>query len=346
MSKVAFNGFLFSQRQTGTMRYAREILKELDKIADKDEFCLVVPEYAEKVPEFKNIKIVRFGSTKGSLWEQWDFPRYLRQYKKKQFNFNNTFPIFKPGPLVIYDIAYKLHPEFGTTLHGKISNVYHWIIFAIAARKKFPIVTDSYFSKYQLIDFYHVTPERIAVIGSAWQHFNEFGADNSILDTCVLEPGKYYFTLSSLSIMKNTKWVIEVAKRNPDELFVVSGGKGKGNNENFTKLPNIVYTGYITNEQIKALMQNCKAFIYPSIYDGFGLPPLEALSQGARVICSNAACLPEVYGNCVHYIDPYDVNVDLEAVLAQPVDPPESALRKYSWEKSAKKLYALLQEQV
>ena len=69
---------------------------------------------------------------------------------------------------------------------------------------------------------------------------------------------------------------------------------------------------------------------------------MEALSQGAQVICSNAACLPEVYGNSVHYIDPYDSNVDLDAILACPVDRAEIVLNKYSWEKSARTLYALL----
>ncbi len=342
MSKIAFNGFLFSQRQTGTMRYTREILTELDKIAAEGEFCLVAPVYAEHVPELKNIEIIRFGKTKGSLWEQLDFPRFLRKTGLEQFNFNNTFPIFKPGMLIIYDIAYKLHPEFGTSLHGKISNIYHRVVFSIAAKKKFPIVTDSFFSKYQLIDFYHINPGRITVIGSAWQHFNKFGTDRSILDKYDLEPGRYYFTLASLSIMKNTKWVLEVAKRYPGKTFVLTGGKAPVDNEDYATLPNVIYTGYITDEQIKTLMQNCKAFIYPSIYDGFGLPPLEALSQGAKVICSNAACLPEVYRGTVHYIDPYDTDVDLDELLSQPVEPPETVLDKYSWEKSARQLYALL----
>ena len=107
---------------------------------------------------------------------------------------------------------------------------------------------------------------------------------------------------------------------------------------------NVIFTGYISDEQIKTLMRNCKAFIYPSLYDGFGLPPLEALSQGAQVICSNAACLTEVYGNSVHYIDPYDADVDLNSLLDKYVDTPEAVLNKYSWEKSARELYDLLKK--
>ena len=342
MSRIAFNGYLFAQRQTGTMRYAREILMELDCLVKQDEFSLVVPEYAEHVPELKKINVVRYGSIKGSLWEQVDYPKYLKKTCQEGFGFNNTFPIFRPGMLVIYDIAYKLYPQFGVSLHGKISNLYHRLIFRIAAKGKFSIVTDSYFSKYQLIDFYQIAPERITVIGSAWQHFERISEDSGVLNTLGLSHGSFYFTLGSLSVMKNTNWVIEVARKNPSEMFVITGGKALAGHNSIAATSNVIFTGYISDEQIKALMRNCKAFIYPSIYDGFGLPPLEALSQGAQVICSNAACLPEVYGNSVHYIDPYDSNVDLDAILACPVDRAEIVLNKYSWEKSARTLYALL----
>lgn len=345
MSRIAFNGYLFAQRQTGTMRYAREILMELDCLAKQDEYSLVVPEYAEHVPELKNIDVVRYGSIKGSLWEQVDYPKYLKKTCQEGFGFNNTFPIFRPGMLVIYDIAYKLYPKFGVSLHGKISNLYHRLIFLIAAKSKFPIVTDSYFSKYQLIDFYHISPERITVIGSAWQHFERVSEDIEIITKLGLSHGNFYFTLGSLSVMKNTNWVIEVAKKNPSEIFVISGGKALAGQNSIAATSNVIFTGYISDEQIKTLMRNCKAFIYPSIYDGFGLPPLEALSQGAQVICSNAACLPEVYGNSVHYIDPYDTDVDLETILAQPIDTAEAVLSKYSWKKSAKRMHSLLESE-
>lgn len=346
MSRIAFNGYLFSQRQTGTMRYAREILIKLDQIVQQDEFSLVVPEYAEHVPDLKTIKIVKYGKTKGNLWEQTDYCRYLRKTHQGGFGFNNTFPICRPGMLVIHDIAYKLHPEFGVSIHGKLSNLYHRLIFSIAAKGTFPIVTVSYFSKYQLIDWYHIAPERITVIGSAWQHFDRISEDTGVLTELGISERGYYFTLGSLSIMKNTKWVIEAARKNPAEKFVIAGGKAMAGQMSFSTPPNVVFTGYISDERIKTLMRSCKAFIYPSVYDGFGLPPLEALSQGAEVICSNAACLPEVYGNSVHYIDPYDSDVDLDELLKQYVAPPEAVLNKYNWEKSAELLYAILRKEL
>ncbi len=338
----AFNGFLFSQKQTGVMRFAKELLQGIDQICKKNEFKLVVPEYANSVPELKNIKTVYYGKTSGNLWEQKDFVRYLRKYNLKSVNFNNTMPILKPGIIVIHDIAYKLYPEFGSSVHGKLSNIYHRIIFNCVAKSNCKIITVSNFSKLQLIDFYKINPARICVIGNAWQHFIDIGTDESILNKFNLIPKEYYFSLGSLSKMKNTIWFIEAARKNPKKTFVLAGTKALNSGEYFNMPENVITVGYITDEKIKSLIQNCKAFIYPSIYDGFGIPPLEALSQGAQVICSYAACLPEIYRNCVHYIDPYDTNINIDKLIQEPVDDASEVLNRYSWEKSAQKMYKIL----
>ena len=91
---------------------------------------------------------------------------------------------------------------------------------------------------------------------------------------------------------------------------------------------------------MKALMRNCKAFIFPSFFEGFGIPPLEAMSVGAKVLVSNASCLPEIYGNSAIYIDPYNSDIDINEFLKKPVDSPELVLEKYSFANTAKKIYA------
>ncbi|MCI8517784.1 MAG: glycosyltransferase family 4 protein [Hungatella sp.] len=342
--KYAFNGFLFSQRQTGVMRFAKEILLGIDKICKKNEFVLVVPKYAELVPSLNNIKTIKVGSTKGNMWEQKDFAKFLKDKDLDSVNFNNAMPLFRPGIIVIHDIAYKIHPEFSTSFHGKLSNVYHRMIYNRAAKSNKPIITVTYFSKYQIIDKYHVDPERVHVIGNAWQHVNEYGYDDSILDKNGLKDKDYYFSLGSLSKMKNTKWFIEVAKKQPDKLFVLSGARPQNVGDSFAMPKNVIATGFVTDEEVKSLIRGCKAFVYASIYDGFGIPPLEALSQGAQVICSSAACLPEVYRNCVHYIDPYNTDIDLEKVLREPIDDAQEVLNRYSWDKSAREFYELIKD--
>lgn len=339
MKKIVFNGLLFSQRQTGVHRYTREVLKELDKIVNPNQYELVVPNYTKNVMKFKNIKVVYYGNVKGTLWEQTSFVRYLRKNNAESVNFNNTLPLLKPGAIVIHDVCYKIHPEYFTTFRGKLTVLWHKINFRVASICKVPIVTVSHFSKYQIIDTYKIDSKRIKVIGCAWQHMNEIESDESILQKYKLQKKSFFFTLGSISINKNTTWVYKVAEKYPQYKFVIGGAKSNNADININlKNNNIMFLGYISNEEIKALMQNCKAFMFPSIYEGFGLPPLEALSQGADVITSNSASLPEIYKNSVHYIDPYDTRVDLDEILKEKLDLSESVLNRYSWKKSANNL--------
>nr|MCR5404394.1 glycosyltransferase [Butyrivibrio sp.] len=102
--------------------------------------------------------------------------------------------------------------------------------------------------------------------------------------------------------------------------------------------------GYLSDSYVKTLMKYCKAFIQPSLSEGFGIPPLEALSVGAEIIVSNATCLPEIYGNTAHYIDPLDYdNIDLEAILSTPVEKPDAILEKFSWDHAAQSLASIVE---
>lgn len=345
MKVIAFNGLLFSQRQTGVHRYAREVLLEFDKLAEGGQYQLIVPKYTAEIPRLKNINVVRYGNKKGTLWEQIDLVKYLKKADALSVSFNNTFPILHPGMIFIHDICYKLHPEYFTTLHGKLSVIWHRLNFIIAARSNVPIATVSFFSKYQIIDTYKVNPKRITVIGNAWQHMNSISSDANIIKKYKLKNKAFFFTLGSISINKNTSWVYKVAEKYPQYTFVIGGGKSKNDSvESEIKTKNIIFLGYITNEEIKALMVNCKAFLFPSIYEGFGIPPLEALSQGTELIISGAASLSEVYRNAAHYIDPYNADVDLEELLKEKLDRPESVLDRYTWEKSAKELEVAIEK--
>ena len=85
-------------------------------------------------------------------------------------------------------------------------------------------------------------------------------------------------------------------------------------------------------------------FIFPSYFEGFGLPPLEALSCGAPVIISNKTCLPEIYEDCAHYINPDVYDVDLNKILGQPVASPEKLLEKYTLQNTARRLLSVINE--
>ena len=102
--------------------------------------------------------------------------------------------------------------------------------------------------------------------------------------------------------------------------------------------------GFISDEDACALIKNCRAFIHPSLYEGFGIPPLEALALGAEVIASNATALPEVLGESVHYIEPLKGDINFELLLKKLVSSSDDILCKYSWNTSAEELYHIMRE--
>lgn len=249
-------------------------------------------------------------------------------------NFTNSAPILKPGVIVIHDISYKLNPSFYKTTHGKLAKWWHRFNYAWCARLHVPILTDTYYSKKTIVDNYHVNENRIRVIGCGWQHIKRVIEDNNTLAKYGLTEGQYYFTLGSLSERKNTSWIFKTAQRIPDETFVVGGGFAKNSTLDKSDIPNNVkLIGYISDQEMKSLMMHCKAFVFPSLFEGLGIPPLEAMSVGAPVVSSNASCLPEIYEDAATYIDPYMYPNKIEIINDK--SKSQRVLEKYSWEKSA-----------
>ena len=136
-------------------------------------------------------------------------------------------------------------------------------------------------------------------------------------------------------------WVYEIAQKNPNEIFVLSGAfYNKVFKDNTEKKPlNVRFLGYLSDSEVKTLMRDCKAFLFPSLYEGFGIPPLEAMSTGCPVVVSDIPVMHEIFEQSVHFVDPYNTEIDLEDLLKQPLSPSEPILKKYSWEKCAQMLW-------
>ena len=152
--------------------------------------------------------------------------------------------------------------------------------------------------------------------------------------------------MGSLSKRKNLKWIADYAVNHQDETFAISGkmlsGLVPAELEVLQKLDNVILLGYVSDGEVKALMQKCKSFILPSYYEGFGIPPLEALSCGAKIVISNAACLPEIYGDSAYYIDPNNANVNLTELIMEERKNPSELLQKYTYQNAAEKFYQVL----
>ena len=340
------DGAFLTQRVSGIQRYTLELLAELDKRIAPGEVELAVPPGAA-APAYRNIRAVQTGRHTGMLWEQLDYPAYLRQNGRLGLCTCNVIPLFGfRGIAVVHDVCYRARPDFYTDLRGRLSAAWHRLQYRRIAAVAERIVTVSEFSRQEIQRYYGVEPERITVVYNAWQQMQRIAPDERIFaKTPGLRRGEYYFSMANLLKNKNFPWVLRAAKAKPDAVFAIAGGgslAAQAKRLGLDGLPNVVYLGYVSDGEAKALMHHCRAFLFPTLYEGFGIPPLEAVACGApRIYVSDTPCMREVYGDCAGYIDLADNAGDVDRVRPPRRDPAE-LLRRYSWQKSARALWDLL----
>lgn len=333
MSKIIINGRFLTQRITGVQRYAREICLELDKIIKPSEIIMAVPPETADIPKYKNIKVIKVGKLHNRLWEHISFPMYVMKNKAVSLNLCNVAPLIQPGIVCVHDMKIKATPQF---FSKKFLLWYNLLFFNIMKRAK-KVITVSNFSKREIIRYYHIDEEKIAVIPNGWQHFERIKYNENALSKYGLQKESYFFAMSSLEPNKNFKWIAESALNNSNELYVVAGSINKkvfSDGLGFDCPNNMRLIGYVSDAEAKTLMRDCKAFLFPSIYEGFGIPPLEAMSAGAkRIIVSDIPVMHEIFGDSVEYIG-RKKNSSIKCRC--------NSLSEFSWVKSAKRIKQFL----
>lgn len=344
MAKVIVNGRFLLHRVTGVERYAREILTELDKIVEPGKLEMAVPPEVEEIPDYKNIKVVEVGKLHNLLWEHISFPMYVKKQGAVSLNLCNVAPLSAPGIVCIHDVKVKATPQY----FSKKFLLWYNLLLTNAAKRTKAIITVSEFSKRELMKYYHVRPEKIHVIPNAWQHYERISYDENTLPKYGLEKEQYFFSMCSLEPNKNFKWIAEAAKQNPDMTFAIAGSineKVFANGLGFECPRNMKLLGYVSDEEAKTLMRDCKAFLFPTFYEGFGIPPLEAISAGAKqVVVSDTEVMHEIFGDSVVYVDPNGYEGALEKVDFQIQKNDQKVLSRYSWMEAAAKLSRVIQK--
>ena len=357
MKTVVVNGEVFTSGfMVGIPRYSIEILRELDKMDLPYDIELVLPREIDLGVRFNKIKTViykpglmKFGKFGREYWRETAFTKYANSKDTIVLDICMMLQRKRNDITFIYDCQpEKFSTNYLTKPYSRFVQKVRLNLRRKAAVNAKLIVTDSYDARKDISEIFGVSEDKIKVVYCGWQHFGRVTADESVFtDIEGINRGEYFFSLGSRYKHKNMDWVFAAARQNPKYKFVVTGHNTLADysKDIESQAPeNVIFTGFLSDEKVKALMAHCKAFIQPSLSEGFGMPPLEAVSAGAKdIIVSNVTALPEVYGECAHYIDPLNYeNIDIDEILATEVTDPSILLDKYSWEKSAMQIKDLI----
>ena len=346
---IIINARFLTQNITGVQRFAIEISRQLKKLyGDTIQFVSPQNIIHENLAKELDVKII--GNRTGHLWEQVDLPNYLKSIDSPLLlNLANSAPLFYKNKIsTIHDIAYERFPQ---NFNWKFRTFYKLLIPRLTHSSKH-IFTVSEFSKKEIIEFYKAKENSMSVV---------YNAVNEIFQPCETNfKEKYILAVSSLNYQKNFHSLVTAFNDIEDKdikLFLVGGiNKAFATTElleEIEKNKNIIFKGRVDDDELISLYSNAICFVYPSLYEGFGIPPLEAQACGCPVVCSNAASLPEVGGEeSVIYCNPYDINdikEKIELVLSDTKLQKELVkkgfenVKRFSWQKSAKMIIDVIE---
>lgn len=337
MNPIVINGTVLCDPITGIPRYVYEVVTRLDKLLEGTglDVRLAYRDDGRPIhlPPLKNIRLVPLKAVK-YFYNMVVLPAYLRRNHAFFVGLASDMLMTRRSVVVLHDIRPLVMDTDRAFFRFKFW--VHCLSTKWFARRVFTVSED----QRRLISRKLGIPmDKIGVTYNGWEHMRTVTPDEGIFDKLPgVTRGAYFYALGSLAKHKNFQWIREVARRNPDKVFVVAGGKDLrafGDDTEARDTRNVFYPGYVTDGENAALMRHCKLFLHPAVFEGFGIPPLEALSLGAPIALARASCLPELYGDTARYFDPDDYDVDLDALAAQPVAPPDKVLQKYSWDKTA-----------
>ena len=343
-----------TQRVTGVQRVGREVLFALDALlADEPAGhaaslpTVLAPADARPPTDLKRISIALVGSRTGHVWEQVDLPRYARN--GILLNLCNTAPAFLKNQVVLIHDAAVFEVPYAYTIAFRS---WYRVLLRILARRASVLLTVSRFSQRALARSLAVDEDRFRVVTEGSEHIQRFPADTTVLERFGLRQFRYILAVSSANPAKNFDLIVRAATELVDlgHQLVVAGGTDTRvfNTETASRSAKLTRVGYVTDAQLRALYENAACFVYPSLYEGFGLPPIEAMSCGCPVIVSSAASLPEVCGDAALYCDPHSTHELIDRVRNLLADraladtlraKAREHARQYTWERSAEQIW-------
>ncbi|MDE5446982.1 glycosyltransferase [Bradyrhizobium sp. CSA207] len=356
--KLFINGRFLSQKLTGVQRYAAEMVKAIDSLLASDqspaslraaEWQLLVPGETSEVLNLTRIKVRKIGRLSGHAWDQIELARAAAG--GRLISLANSGPVFhRDHIVVIHDAQVFRRPDFFSWRYLAV----HRTMDRLLARRA-RIGTVSVFSRSELAATLGLSKTDIPIFPNSAEHFASTVPDPGILDRLGLQTSKYFLFVGSKTKNKNLTVAIEAARlleRKDIPLVIVGGDNSKVFQDNLGESESgLLLAGRLTDGEIAALYAHALAFVFPSLYEGFGVPPLEAMIFGCPVIASTADAVMETCGEAAAYFCATDARalkqLMLQRLAAGAISDQERRMQQdrlalYSWQKSARALLEFL----
>ncbi|NRA67494.1 MAG: glycosyltransferase family 4 protein [Pseudobacteriovorax sp.] len=365
--KIGINGRFLVAKQTGVQRAAYNLVKALFEIDRKNTYFLFTGRSQLDNPNWKlpNVKVIASPIQEGEsfrnhLWEQITLPRLARKYGVDILHSPaNMAPLMYSGKSVvhIHDLCFVVNPQWYSFLFHR---VYNFVVPRLA-KKSTIVVTNSNNSRNDLFQFCDVDSEKVRLIYWAVDETFHNPPEDDVLDK--VEEDNYILYVGSLEPRKNISTLIRAYEKlresNPDinSKLILIGGESPLFADAQLQIrkykQDIVFKGFVTDELLKAYYRKAAVVAYPSLYEGFGLPPLEAMACSAPVVTSNTSSIPEVVGDAALLVSPYDVG-QVASALALVIQSPElrkkmsqlgaQQIKKFNWYRVARNILGVYYE--
>lgn len=343
---IYINGRFLTQNITGVQRFAYEISVRISAFNKNVIFLVPDASLVKECYQTENVKIHEVKGFSGHLWEQITLPLYLKKIGSPVLvNLCNTAPIFYSNQIVTHhDITYVRFPK---SYPLKLRLIYGFIAKKIIKNSK-AVITVSEFSKGEICEHYRCDAEKIHVIYNA--------VNRNFIPNENLKLGSYILAVSSPNYHKNFHGLIEAfSETDLDIELKIIGSASK----TFSQLDlgvnddRVSFLGRVDDEKLIELYQCAKLFVFPSFYEGFGIPPLEAQACGCPVASSDKASMKEVLQSSAVFFDPQSKE-DIKRAIRTVIDDNgineklrvlgSQNVSRFSWDESASKVYELISD--
>jgi len=351
-AQIAINARFLTRKASGVDRFANEILRAWLPMQDRAVRAVLPAKAPAAVAGSLGVRADTVGSLKGHAWEQLDLPRHCRH--ELMLNLCSSGPLALRRQLVVlHDANTMANPWIFSLAYRS----WYRMLFTGLMRRAGTVATVSKFSASELM--LHIggrAATRIEVISESGEHVLRTPSDPAVLERLNLVGRRYVLAVGNRSPNKNFAGVAKAAAilTGKDIKVVAAGG---GNDRVFASCDltesNLMMAGYVTDGQLRALYENALCFVYPSFYEGFGIPPLEAMHCGCPVVASHGSAIPEICGDAALYCDPRDP-ADIARQVQRVIDSTAlrdelrqagyQRVRQFTWARAAQQLEEVIRQ--